>query len=120
MYIITNLYDMERIKESEIFQKGFTDILSKDLNFLLEDLNTSDTSKFCSLIAIPNSSSISKIIIKDINIIDCCNIINLHFYKNDIAKATVLLKNNYWVSIYFHKFSNPYLTNWLYKNKHLL
>lgn len=117
MFKITNSAHIEELVKLNIFDKNFIDILSNDLFFLLEDLNTLDISKFYLLIAIPPKSNISELIINGIDIINSCSISNICYFNNNIIKASVIIDKCYCISVYFHNFSNPYLTSWIYKEK---
>ncbi|MBK5241678.1 hypothetical protein [Clostridium sp.] len=117
MFIVNTSTNLESIKNSNLFTNRFIEILSDDLLFLLDDLSTSDVSDFCSLIAISPTSDIKEINIKGVDILKSCKIVNICLYPNNITKATVIIHNNYWVSIYFNRFINSHLTSWIYKEK---
>lgn len=117
MFKITNAGHIKELRNSNIFSKDFLNIIANDLFFLLDDLNTLDISNFCLLVAIPPKSTISELIINGVNIINSCDIVNICTFNNNIVKATVIIDNCYSISVYFHNFTNPSLTSWIYKKK---
>lgn len=118
MFEVNTPLNLENLKKSNLFSDGFVKILSDDLSFMLDDFNTLDISNLCSLIAISPTCDIKEIIIKDVDILKHCKVINICLFPNNIAKATLIINNtSYWVSIYFHMFINSHLTSWIHKTK---